>query len=184
MSSHHTASLSILPYPAQTAVACLPWHPRAPEVAARLVAAITESRPWLACEHIGSTAVPGCSGKGILDLMLLYPGGRLDETKAVLAGLGFQPQTYGYFWPEERPMRVGALVDGGEFFPIHVHVIRADAPEVASLRAFRDRLRADTGLRDAYAEEKRRICADGVETRAEYTHIKGAFIQHVLMCAA
>lgn len=179
MGRDHTPFPSIRPYPAQTAVTCLPWNPRAPEVASRLATTITETRPWLLCEHIGSTAVPGCSGKGILDLMLLYPDGRLEETKAVLAGLGFQPQTYGYFWPEERPMRVGALADGGELFLIHVHVIHADAAEVASLRAFRDRLRTDTELRDAYVEEKRRICAVGVETRAEYTQIKGAFIQRV-----
>jgi GrpB-like predicted nucleotidyltransferase (UPF0157 family) len=175
--SDQTSSAIIGEYPAQAAVACLPWNPRAPEVAARVVELLTARRPELCCEHIGSTAVPGCDGKGILDLMLIYPDGSLDEVKSLLDGLGFQRQTIGYLWPEERPMRVGSILDGGETFLIHVHVLHDQSPEIEVFRTFRDQLLADTALRSAYVEEKRRICADGVETRLEYTKIKGAFIQ-------
>jgi GrpB-like predicted nucleotidyltransferase (UPF0157 family) len=41
---------------------------------------------------VGSTSVPGCAGKGVIDLMVVYPPGHLDDTKAVLADLGFQRQ--------------------------------------------------------------------------------------------
>lgn len=163
-------------YPAQAPVAYHPWNPRALEVAARLAELMTALSPALVAEHIGSTAVPGCDGKGILDLMLIYPDGHLDDAKALLDGLGFQRQTSGYLWPEERPMRVGSLLDGDETFLVHVHVLHCESPEVQSLRTFRDRLRSSPALRDAYVSEKRRILADGVETRAEYTRIKGAFI--------
>ena len=52
--------------------ACHEHDPRSAEVA-RAVAALIEPRlPGAVVEHIGSTSVPGCAGKGIIDLMLLW----------------------------------------------------------------------------------------------------------------
>ena len=45
-----------------------PWDPRTIEVAAAVTELIRERRPDLTVEHIGSTAVPGLPGKGIVDL--------------------------------------------------------------------------------------------------------------------
>jgi GrpB-like predicted nucleotidyltransferase (UPF0157 family) len=45
--------------------------------------------PGLVIEHVGSTSVPGCEGKGILDLMLLIPVGKLNEVCAVVDGMAF-----------------------------------------------------------------------------------------------
>ena len=42
----------------------------------------------LRVEHIGSTSVPGCAGKGIIDLMVLYPVGGLEHARQVLDSLG------------------------------------------------------------------------------------------------
>ena len=134
----------------------------------------------LRVEHIGSTAVPGCGGKGYIDLLLMYPDGHLDAAKAALETLGFGRQSSRDPFPEDRPMRVGAVVHEGRRFPVHVHVIAATAPEAAELLWFRDRLRGDGTLRAAYEAEKRRILAAGVTDGVDYSNAKASFIEGVL----
>ena len=76
-------------------------------------------------------------------------------------------------------MRVGTLLHGGTFFRLHAHVIRADSEEVGKLRAFRDRLRSDPRLVEAYVARKREIIASGVDEPVDYTERKGGFIREV-----
>lgn len=73
--------------------ACRDYDPRTAEVAKQIAAIIQAHLSGVFVEHIGSTSVPGCAGKGIVDLMLLYPDGQLAAAKAVLDALGFQRQT-------------------------------------------------------------------------------------------
>jgi len=160
---------------------CMEYDPRAAEAARRIEALITASLPGVTVEHIGSTAVPGCAGKGVVDLMLLYPQEQLEAVKEVLFAQGFQRQSVGHLFPESRPMRVGTLRHRGRIFRLHVHVIATGSPEVAQLRAFRDRLRADPGLRAAYGARKREILSGGIiMDPAVYTGIKSLFVQQVL----
>ncbi|MHC4260337.1 MAG: GrpB family protein, partial [Planctomycetota bacterium] len=51
-----------------------------PEVAARVGELIKAELASVAVEHVGSTAVGGCEGKGIVDLMVLYAEGQLEST--------------------------------------------------------------------------------------------------------
>jgi len=52
-----------------------------------------------------------------------------------------------------------------------------DAAEVARLRAFRDRLRADPEFRRAYEACKRAVLAAGVTDSVAYSEAKGAFFE-------
>lgn len=167
-------------YPETPVLACYPYDPRAIDVAHDVGALIARDLPDITVEHVGSTAIPGCDGKGIVDLMVVYPAGRLDAVKQHLDTLGFQRQISGRLFPEDRPMRVGAVVYQGTQFRIHVHVIAARSPEVANFRDFRDRLSADSGLMTAYVERKRAIIASGVGAPIDYTLLKGNFIDTVL----
>ena len=99
------------------------YDPMFTEVARLLCEAIQSVEPELQVEHVGSTAVPGCGGKGIIDLAVLYPEGFLACARAVLDGLGFQKQGGPEPFPENRPMRVGGLEHHGRPFRIHAHVI-------------------------------------------------------------
>jgi GrpB-like predicted nucleotidyltransferase (UPF0157 family) len=155
---------------------CLPPDPPAPMVAALVADLIQGAAPDTRVEHIGSTAVPGLAGKGIIDLMMLYPPGYLSQARDALDRIGFQRQRSRDPFPEERPMRVGALRREGKLYRLHVHVLAADAPEVVDLRAFRDRLRSDSPFREAYASLKRDIIARGVTDSIEYVNAKEAFI--------
>jgi GrpB-like predicted nucleotidyltransferase (UPF0157 family) len=153
------------------------YNPVAPEVARAVAKAVVASDPRLTVEHIGSTAVPGCAGKGIIDLMVLYPAGLLEAAKAALDRLGFQRQTTRDPFPEDRPMRVGAVEYAGERFRVHAHVLGAASGEAAALRAFRDRLRASPEFRAAYEARKRSILAAGIVDSVAYAEAKGEFIR-------
>ena len=157
-----------------------PWDPRAVEAARRLRELIESKLPELAVEHIGSTSIPGCAGKGVVDLQVLYPAGALAAARDVLDSLGFQRQQSRDPWPEERPMRVGSIEQAGAIFQIHAHVICADDPEVDANRRFRDRLRADPALVEAYVAKKRAIVEGGVTDSTDYSYAKGDFIRDAL----
>ncbi len=160
--------------------ACHEHDPRVAEVARRVAALIEPHLPGAVVEHVGSTSVPGCASKGVVDLMLLYPEGQLVTARDLLDALGFQRQTNRDPFPEDRPMRTGSLVHDGTAFNLHVHVLAADSPEVGEFRTFRDRLRADPALVAAYVAVKRAIIAGGITDSVDYAIRKGEFVSEAL----
>jgi ubiquinone/menaquinone biosynthesis C-methylase UbiE/GrpB-like predicted nucleotidyltransferase (UPF0157 family)/8-oxo-dGTP pyrophosphatase MutT (NUDIX family) len=167
------------PYEERQAV-CGDYDPRTAEVAEQVSASIQSHLPGVTVEHFGSTSVPGCAGKGIVDLMLLYPDGQLSAARGVLDALGFQRQTTRDPFPEDRPMRTGSVVFGGTAFLLHVHVIAASSPEAKELLRFRDRLRADPDLVASYVTAKKAILASGVTDSVDYCVRKGEFVEQAL----
>jgi GrpB-like predicted nucleotidyltransferase (UPF0157 family) len=151
-----------------------------PEVAALVTGIILDSCPGVRVEHIGSTAVPGCAGRGIIDLLVLQKAGSLEEPRDALDNLGFQRQGCTEPFPEMRPMHVGAVECRGRTYSIHVHVVEADSAEARDLIKFRDLLRGSVGLRLAYEMEKRGILARGTRRGQQYAKAKSDFISHVL----
>jgi GrpB-like predicted nucleotidyltransferase (UPF0157 family) len=160
--------------------ACREHDPHSMDVARQVGALIESDLPGVVVEHVGSTSVPGCAGKGVVDLMVLYPQGRLPGVLDKLDLLGFQRQTTRDPFPEERPMRIGSIHRSGTRFLLHVHVIAADSAEASELRAFRERLRHDPRLVDAYVSRKRAILAAGITDSVEYSVRKGGFVGEVL----
>jgi GrpB-like predicted nucleotidyltransferase (UPF0157 family) len=160
--------------------ACNDYDPRAPAVAQRVAALITQRLPSLTVEHIGSTSIPGCAGKGVIDLMIVYPPGQLEGVKRVLVDLGFQPQPNRDPQPDSRPCRVGTVQYDGSTFRIHVHAIPPGSPEIAQQRAFRDRLRSDPQLMETYVARKRETIAAGHTDAAGYNAGKAPFIRAML----
>src|SRR5262245_22115226 len=156
------------------------YDPAVTVVAEELISAIGAPDHRLRVEHVGSSSVPGCGGKGYVDLLVMYPDGLLDVAKKVLADLGFQPQSGRDPFPEERPMRVGSVERAGRRFPVHAHVVASSAPEVGEFLRFRDRLRSDPALQRAYEAEKQRILAGGVLDGVDYAEKKSPFVQGVL----
>jgi GrpB-like predicted nucleotidyltransferase (UPF0157 family) len=169
----------ILPY-AGSRTGYVEYDPGAVGAAAQAAALIESALPWVEVEHIGSTAVPDCAGKGIVDLMALYPQGKLEATREAIDHIGFQRQRAGHIFPEERPMRVGAIEHAGKRYRLHLHLIGMNSTEKETLRRFREALRADSALRDAYQAKKRAILRSGLREPKDYTHAKGAFIDSVI----
>jgi GrpB-like predicted nucleotidyltransferase (UPF0157 family) len=159
---------------------CRDYDPRHAVVAKAAADHISSRLPDVRVEHVGSTAVPGCAGKGIVDLMIAVPDGRMAEVKESLEELGFQRQPHRDPFPEDRPMRVGSLERDGEIFLLHVHCIPADSPEVEDMCFFSVCLQADPELLRAYVECKRKIIASGTTDSTDYCVEKGRFIDSVL----
>jgi GrpB-like predicted nucleotidyltransferase (UPF0157 family) len=153
--------------------------PQAPEVARHLIALIASRWPATPAEHVGSTAVPGLAGKGIIDLLLAAPPADIPAITQALGELGFQPQHPAAF-PPTRPMLWGTFHHRATQYPVHVHVIPASSPEVAAMRGFRDALRADPVLRRRYAALKRAIVAGGPADPVAFTKAKHHWIAATL----
>lgn len=174
------ARLPIGIYNTPAAVEYLPHNPEARRVAQALAGLIARRNSDLQVEHIGSTAVPGCWGKGIIDLLVIYPTGSLRAARETLDRLGFQRQGGPEPFPESRPMRVGSIEYFGRRYRIHAHIIESGNTEAMHLINFRDALRLHAALRRAYEAEKRAILARGITQGTEYSKAKGDFIQRVL----
>ena len=154
------------------------WDPRTVEVAARVAELVRERRPDLTVEHIGSTAVPGLPGKGIVDLSIETTPDAIPGVVAMLYDLGFGPQPGPDPWPPTRPMPVGSLDLDGTQYRIHLHVqpVGGDFPRDI---AFRDALRNDPELRSQYEGLKRGITSGGAVEGLRYTHSKTRWILSV-----
>ena len=154
------------------------WDQRTVEVARRVAELVRERRPDLTVEHIGSTAVPGLPGKGIVDLSIETTPADIPGVVAMLYELGFGPQPGPDPWPPTRPMPVGSLQLDGTLYRIHLHVqpVGGDFPRDI---AFRDALRNDPELRSQYEGLKRGITSGGAVEGLRYTHSKTRWILSV-----
>ena len=155
-----------------------PWDDRSLTVASTVADLVRTTRPDLTVEHIGSTAVRGLPGKGIVDLAIAADPAAIPGIVKALYGLGFGPQPGPDPWPPTRPMLVGSLVVDGERFRIHLHV-QPGTDELRRDLAFRDALRADPALVEHYARLKTEIVEGGLVEGHQYTYQKQAWIAEV-----
>lgn len=126
-------------------------------------------------EHIGSTAVPGLPAKPILDIGLAAPAESHDQIAVALVASGYL----------DRGQRGGHLFirHDGELRTHNLHLYSAGVPEWHDHLAFRDALRADAAVREAYARLKLDIIAQLKGQRLGYAEAKTEFIRSVLASA-
>jgi GrpB-like predicted nucleotidyltransferase (UPF0157 family) len=133
--------------------------------------------PWLVGppEHIGSTAVPGLPAKPVIDIMA--PVASLDASRAAIAAAAalhyayapYQAETMHWFCKPSPQHRTH-----------HLHLVPAGSALWRDRLAFRDALRRDPALRDAYAALKQALAARYRHDRDAYTAAKGPFVARVL----
>ena len=131
-------------------------------------------------EHIGSTAVPGLRAKPIVDI--LAPVRSFTEARQAVAVL---EQDGWLFWPDDpnRFYRLWFLRPTPEARSHHLQIMQHDHPELHKLLLFRDALRNDAALRQAYAALKDRLAARHHMDRDAYTDAKSDFVRSVLQAA-
>lgn len=126
--------------------------PHAPQVARRLIALIATRWPATPAEHVGSSAVPGLPGRGIVDLLLptnpptspASPGPCSD-----LASSASSPR------PSRPPGQCCgvSLRHGSTDYRVHVHLVPSSSPR--GYRCVPQRLEpAAPGYRDVGTELK------------------------------
>ena len=128
-------------------------------------------------EHMGSTAVPGLSAKPILDILAGCPeGASVTDCIAALTSADYVH-------------RGEQGIPGREFFrrgnprSYHLHLAAIDSPFWRDHLTFRNRLRADESLRDAYAALKRDLAARFPRDREAYIDAKAPFVKEILRTA-
>lgn len=148
------------------------WGQAFEEEAARIRAAVGSD--IIALEHYGSTSVPGLSAKPIIDLLIgVADLSVADRHAPAMIALGYDDAGDGGV-EGHRIFGKGAARTHLAHFVVH------DGPEWIATLQFRDRLRADPALRDAYGRLKAQLVAEHPTDRAAYTAGKAAFVQAAL----
>jgi GrpB-like predicted nucleotidyltransferase (UPF0157 family) len=139
-------------------------------------------RPWLAAapQHVGSTAVPGLRAKPIVDIVA--------PVRSLAGAHGSVPllERDGWlFWADDpnRTYRLWFLRPTPATRTHHLQIVQHDHPELRNLLLFRDVLRADPLLRDAYGALKERLAVAHRLDRNAYTDAKSGFVREVLLVA-
>ncbi|SMC65513.1 GrpB family protein [Lentzea albidocapillata] len=136
--------------------------------------------PWLVdgVEHIGSTAVPGLAAKPIIDVMASVIHLDTDASELLVA------HGWAYVPPEldNRPWRRFFVKPDqtGQRREAHLHLIQAGHQRWTDQIRFRDALRNDTTLAQAYEDLKRQLADQSGHDREAYTTGKAAFVAKAL----
>jgi GrpB-like predicted nucleotidyltransferase (UPF0157 family) len=163
-------------------VRLVPYDPEWPDLfaseAQRLQNIFAAAGVPLKLEHTGSTAVAGLAAKPIIDILGGYPeGAPVVEYVRVLTAAGYSH-------------RGEQGIPGREFFrrgdprSHHLHLTCIGGAFWRDHLAFRNRLRTDAALRDAYADLKQELAARFPRDREAYIEAKGPFVRDVLAAAA
>jgi GrpB-like predicted nucleotidyltransferase (UPF0157 family) len=139
----------------------------------RIHAALGPDLP-LALEHTGSTAVPGLVAKPIVDILGGYPRGA--GVQSYIAAL----VQAGYAHRGEQGIQGREFFRLGEPRAYHLHLAERDGPFWREHVAFRDALRAQPALREAYAALKIELARKYPRDREAYTEGKTLFVRQVL----
>lgn len=132
-------------------------------------------------DHIGSTAVPGCHAKPVIDIQVEVKD--LERARREVVPL-LQAHGYEFIW---RPS-IGEMAPFYAWFikrdaagrrTHHVHMVEPDTASEGRI-IFRDRLRASPVLIRRYEALKQDLLDRFADDRAAYTQGKTAFIQEVI----
>lgn len=167
---------------AQDNILIQPYNPAWPKLASaeiQTIKKLAESIPYIAIEHIGSTAIPELSSKPIIDIFISIPS--LQNAKLwniILESLGY------VFWdenPDKMHMRFfKGMPPFGDKRTHHVHIIEANNHTMEHRILFRDILRQDEIIRQDYEALKLKLSKQYPADCEAYTENKSQFIESVL----
>jgi GrpB-like predicted nucleotidyltransferase (UPF0157 family) len=161
-------------------VEVVPYDPSWPDAfeewRRRLAGALGETAARI--EHVGSTAVPGLAAKPVVDVQVSVPDVEGEAAyAAAIEALGvplrFREPGHRYFRPP-----------AGEPRAVQIHVCEAGSDWEREHLLFRDLLRADPELREAYGRLKLELAEHYRDDRLAYTDAKTSFILDALEGAA
>lgn len=122
--------------------------------------------------HVGSTAIPGLSAKPIIDIMVGVES--LEASKPAIALL--EKINYCYY-PYKAQFMHWFCKPSPEHRTHHLHLIPTASPEYKAKIAFRDYLRANPQVRQAYEDLKTKKAEQFRNDREAYTQAKTDFVK-------
>lgn len=138
-------------------------------------------------DHIGSTAVPGLGGKGVIDISVVIPKKDWPEISKKLEGVGYEYKKKDAEREKERLFFMANLPDeelGTRLY--HIHLSYPESPEFKKEIGFRDYLRSHSEEAEEYAEIKRNAAEEAQKftsknkMRDTYSQTKKDFIEKVI----
>lgn len=126
--------------------------------------------------HIGSTAVPGLGGKGIIDIMLgIKTWQEAEKVKEKLKNIGFK-----HAHPKEKGRIF--LSEHREPTPdnIHIHIVKKGSKQYKELLAFRDYLRKNKKEIKRFFKLKLEWLKEAKGDRVKYNKLKEKYVKDIL----
>ncbi len=151
------------------------WADRSREVIGQIaeVSGLPEHR----IQHVGSTSVPGLSAKPILDIDVgIVTVDDIEDIVMRLVRVGFIDRGDG----QGGIGRLLVWETAPDIRTIHVHITPFDSDWWRQDLAFRDALRADSVLRQRYADFKSDLAHRFPADRKSYREAKNVFIRATL----
>jgi len=155
-----------------------PYDPAWPDAFERERAALEAAiGPWAVggIHHVGSTAVPGLAAKPIVDILVGVED--LETSRECFEPLARLEYLYAPYRSEEMHWFCKPRPDRRTH---HLHLVPAGSRRYVEELAFRDLLRADPRVADAYAALKRELALRFRDDREAYTDAKAGFIREAL----
>lgn len=138
-------------------------------------------------DHIGSTAVAGLGGKGVIDISIVVPKNDWLEVSKKLESIGYEYRRKDPEIERERLFFMANLQDeelGTRLY--HVHLSYPESPEFKKEIGFRDYLRTNPKVANEYASIKK-LAAEKAQKftaknkmRDTYSQAKKDFIERVI----
>ena len=125
-------------------------------------------------QHIGSTAIPGIRAKPILDMM----AGVAQLEKALWCKAPLE--AIGYDYIAHAGIANDYVFGKGVARTHYLHVVEYGGAKWANHLRFRDRLRNDPELAQAYEKLKEELSRKFSDSRAKYHEAKSKFISEVV----
>lgn len=149
-----------------------PYSKIFPELFQKEKARIAQSlKNAFAIEHVGSTAIPGLGGKGIIDIAIAVSKEEMEHSSKILQKLGFQFRPS--FSTPERLYFVGYLCDPEEDSRrYHIHLTYPSSKEWKELIGFRDYLLHHPEAVAEYANIKKHAAEIANQDGQQYRKMK------------
>lgn len=128
-------------------------------------------------EHVGSTAVPGLGGKGIIDILVFVPEKYINKNFKILEKNKFQYSHHP--GDDKRKFFQKRIIYREKERRVHIH-LTADKGFLNSFIAFRDFLIKHPKIRDEYGKIKREGAKLAKEDKMKYANYKLDFLQNTV----
>lgn len=156
-----------------------PYSPLFPELFLKEKNRIASDLAQAACiEHIGSTAVPGLGGKGVIDIGIAVERKDMESVCKELQEIGYEFR-HTYSTPD-RYYLITYLADSEEpSRRYHIHLTYPENKEWREFLAFRDYLITHPKEKQEYAEIKEQSALDANGEGEKYRNLKEPFIDKI-----
>src|SRR5262249_27002497 len=132
----------------------------------------------LAIEHVGSTAIPGLGGKGIIDIAISVAKEEMERTSSILQKLGYEFRPT--FSTPDRFYFIAYLADPEEGSRrYHIHLTSPSSKEWKELVGFRDYLRTHPEAVEEYANVKKQAAKTANQDGEQYRKMKEPIFQKI-----